>query len=560
VDPGLVRDAYGRLIRPLAAGSRAGRLLSSTPAADKLRAVVDHELDASSGEELRTRVGALRLLLVIYLVLTLALLASRDPSPVRWILTAGFFANLALVGVMLMLARRGAYPDLVSVGVGLSTASAALAGCVYLGVASMATASLPMLAFYFGMASERLRRHAVVTFALGGYALLVGLALSGIIPIEGALHRSRPEWYRKPLHVGVQALVILQISAAGYWLARRTANRALLSSRALQRFERQATELRLALREAEAIVDPLAGAAVIGRYTGHTLGPFIAGEVIARSALDEVYEAKQTSTGLPVRLWLMHANRQLTPPDLVRFRQQARLAAELSSEHVPALVDCGSLPDGTAYLATELVLGPDLGTLLRRRGRLADSELDALVEQVCRGLEAAHAAGIAHLAIEPRMLLRVGETEGTWKICGLGTWPLGLGSSPTRAATAVYRAPEQVARDAAGARADVFAFAAVTYRALTGRPAFWGAPSEVLRQAPLEPGRLTTVQADLEAVLALALAKNPEQRLETMQAFASAWRAARRGELSAELRAAAFRLLAASPWSRETGRSEPDLA
>jgi serine/threonine-protein kinase len=93
----------------------------------------------------------------------------------------------------------------------------------------------------------------------------------------------------------------------------------------------------------------------------------------------------------------------------------------------------------------------------------------------------------------------------------------------------------------------------VAYRALTGRPAFGGEMPQVLFEiaykSPIRPTELApALPADVELVLAIALAKEPADRFASATELADAFTAATRSELDPALRARGAALVAARPW------------
>jgi serine/threonine protein kinase len=167
---------------------------------------------------------------------------------------------------------------------------------------------------------------------------------------------------------------------------------------------------------------------------------------------------------------------------------------------------------------------------------------------------------LIHREIKPQQLFRVGEAKPVWKILDFGVSKLldGTGTLTGDAAigTPAYMSPEQVAGAAVDPRADVFAFACVVYRVLTGRPAFSGASGlatmmRVTRLQPARPGELANVHPDVDRLFAVALAKTPARRIASAAAFATAWKSARRGKLAPDLRESAEQILAGHPWGTE---------
>jgi serine/threonine-protein kinase len=193
----------------------------------------------------------------------------------------------------------------------------------------------------------------------------------------------------------------------------------------------------------------------------------------------------------------------------------------------------------------ELLRGEDLGTLLRRRGKLPAAELLPIIDQLAVGLESAHAAGVVHRDLKPQNVFLVGNGgDVRVKLLDFGVARLIEGSELTRSAMLIgspgYLAPEQAVSELGevGPRADVFALGTITYRALTGHSAFpartpAAAVYEAVHVDPPPPSALErSLPRDVDIVIALALAKKPTQRYTTPGELARDLRAAFAGTLS----------------------------
>ena len=123
--------------------------------------------------------------------------------------------------------------------------------------------------------------------------------------------------------------------------------------------------------------------------------------------------------------------------------------------------------------------------------------------------------------------------------------------------TPAYMSPEQALGQPVDHRSDVFAMGSVLYRALTGQPAFPGkeAPRimfDVVYRMPKRPGdQLRNAPPDVDLALAIALAKDREQRFESTVAFAQAFEAAAAGALAPALRTRAKAQLEQHAWDSE---------
>jgi serine/threonine-protein kinase len=148
-----------------------------------------------------------------------------------------------------------------------------------------------------------------------------------------------------------------------------------------------------------------------------------------------------------------------------------------------------------------------------------------------------------------------------WKVLDFGVSKIGFAGSMTggrAVGTAGYMAPEQVTGQPVDHRADVFALAVIAYRVLTGHPPFSGDDYaglmfKVFHVQPVRPGVLVPLPPDVEAVLAIGLAKRATDRFATALELAEALALALREELGDELRGRAAALLAVAPWGSRIG-------
>ena len=149
-----------------------------------------------------------------------------------------------------------------------------------------------------------------------------------------------------------------------------------------------------------------------------------------------------------------------------------------------------------------------------------------MLEQVARGLEVAHGAGVVHRDLKPNNLFL--HDAACWKILDFGVAKVfGVEGTLTQNAmigTPQYMAPEQAAGETVTHLADVYALGAIAYRCLTGRVPY-GAQDftalmyQVVRGAPVRPGALALVSRGVEDVLAVAMAKDPRRRFTSASDF-----------------------------------------
>ncbi|CAN5766989.1 hypothetical protein BH11MYX3_BH11MYX3_06740 [soil metagenome] len=317
------------------------------------------------------------------------------------------------------------------------------------------------------------------------------------------------------------------------------------------------TELEVVQRDLQLV----AAAVKPGRLSGEILhGKYRLGELLGRGGMGEVYQAVEIKGARAVAVKILYAHLAL-PDHLERFRREASIAQKLPAVHVAQVFDFGHAPRGDHhYLVLELLIGEDLGTLLRRRSKLPADELLSIVDQLASGLEVAHAGGIVHRDLKPQNVFLVADPAGPRvKLLDFGVARLLEGSELTQTSMLLgspgYLAPEQAVQDfgAVGPQADVFALGTIVYRALTGQNAFparhpAAAVYEAVHIDPAVPSSIDdTITADVDAVVLLAMAKNPRERYVTPTELARDLRAAFAGELDGEVRARAGKVTRAKP-------------
>jgi serine/threonine-protein kinase len=251
---------------------------------------------------------------------------------------------------------------------------------------------------------------------------------------------------------------------------------------------------------------------------------------LGSGAMGAVYEAVDTLTERPVAMKVLRAELARQPELIERFRTEAVTLARLNHPNIALLYDF-FLEAGDYYMAMEFVRGQSLETLIRKERCLEASVAGSIMQQMLAGLAHAHSMGVLHRDIKPANVLITEDMRV--KVTDFGIARV-LGSSRmTRhgriIGTLEYIAPERIRGIETDARSDLYSAGVVLYEMLTGRLPFSGQTDFELIKAQLEQepppiGQIlgTAANAEWEGVVRVAMAKSPDERFQTAEAFSAA--------------------------------------
>ncbi|OYT69870.1 MAG: hypothetical protein CFK52_12740 [Chloracidobacterium sp. CP2_5A] len=228
------------------------------------------------------------------------------------------------------------------------------------------------------------------------------------------------------------------------------------------------------------------------------------------------------------------------------FHREAKISGRLSHPNIISVTDADTLPDGTPFIAMELLECPTLEDELQRSKRLPLDRVERLLSQICDALHYAHRAGLVHRDLKPANigLVGAGQPSEQVKILDFGiakSLDEGVGKVSQAIGTPLYASPEQFIHggDIDG-RADLYSLAVIVYRMLTGALPFQGKTvGEIVSlhlTAPPPPMRAQAPELTepMEAFVLGALAKQPTGRPATALDFLAGFQAARRGVIVGE--------------------------
>jgi serine/threonine protein kinase/Flp pilus assembly protein TadD len=212
-----------------------------------------------------------------------------------------------------------------------------------------------------------------------------------------------------------------------------------------------------------------------------------------------------------------------------RFLREVRVAARLHHPHLLPLYDSG-VADGSLYYVVPYIEGGSLRDRLERESPLPLAAALQITREVADGLDYAHRQNVVHRDIKPENILL---DEGHAVIADFGVARAISEAADTQlteagllVGTPAYMSPEQAMGGAVDGRSDIYNLGCVLFELLTGAPPFTGhAPIAILAQrlnnaAPRLADRGVSVTQHLEETLGRALARQPEDRLQTAAEFA----------------------------------------
>src|SRR5690349_5223216 len=278
---------------------------------------------------------------------------------------------------------------------------------------------------------------------------------------------------------------------------------------------------------------------------GQMLGAYRIINQIGQGGMATVYKAYQPSMDRNVAIKVLPKQLADSKEFSQRFQQEAHIIAKLEHPHILPVFDYGE-SDGITYFVMRYL---DAGTLkdkLQEGRPLALAETDRLFTQLADALSYAHSMGVIHRDLKPANVLI--DSRGNLFLTDFGIAKI-LESASTRLTqtdaimgTPAYISPEQAQALKVDQRSDIYSLGIILYEMVTGRVPFTAdTPLAVILKhvsdpLPLPSSIRTDITEGIEQVILKALAKNPDDRFDTVAEFAAAWKRALELKDSAPLR------------------------
>jgi serine/threonine protein kinase len=258
-------------------------------------------------------------------------------------------------------------------------------------------------------------------------------------------------------------------------------------------------------------------------------------KVLGRGAHGRVYQVTEKATSRPGALKLL-IPRDDSSTEMLRFEQEAEVAAGLDAPTLAGLLDHGFLEDGQAYLVYEFIEGGSLEGRLSAGPAYTVDGARRVAADIARALSRMHAAGLVHRDVKPGNILLREDGGAVLGDFGLARFRRSRIQTTTGTVlgTPHYLPAEAWLGREVGPAADQFALAVCVHEMLWGRPAYsaslvadilrWIEGGRELRVAR-EPG----VPEEVRAAVERGLRRDPRERFPDVEAFARALAPPRRG-------------------------------
>lgn len=255
-------------------------------------------------------------------------------------------------------------------------------------------------------------------------------------------------------------------------------------------------------------------------------------KALGSGGMGQVYEAEDPNTGTRVAVKLLSRRLSTNPASVERFRQEGRLASQLSHPRCVFVLRADT-DNGRPFIVMELMPGRTLKDEVDERGPLPVKEAVEYMLDVIDGLIEAHRLGVIHRDVKPSNCFLT--SDGRVKVGDFGLSKSlanetgkQLTHSGTFLGTVLFAPPEQIKHEPVGYDSDVYSVAATLYYLLAAQaPHQHDSLTAVLAKAisepapPLRPKR-PEVPAELERAILKGLERDRTRRFQSLEEFRDA--------------------------------------
>jgi serine/threonine protein kinase len=229
--------------------------------------------------------------------------------------------------------------------------------------------------------------------------------------------------------------------------------------------------------------------------------------------------------------------------ELKRFQLEAKATSLLSHPNLIQFQDFGLINGVQPYFVMDYCDGRTLAGLIKREGPLSVEKALPIFITICNALAYAHSQGVVHRDLKPsNIMLTSKEIKvldfGIAKVLRDETAFNTLTQTGEIFGSPYYMSPEQCMGSQIDHRSDIYSLGCVFFETLTGAPPFMSDNplTTMLKQQSVDPPTLKEATLgrefppDLEKIIALMLAKNPDIRYQDLLRVADDLRSVQKGE------------------------------
>ncbi len=244
---------------------------------------------------------------------------------------------------------------------------------------------------------------------------------------------------------------------------------------------------------------------------------------IGHGGMAEVYEGNDIIGKKTVAIKLIRKDIMENPVNLIRFKNEATIAASLNHPNIVKVYNHGTV-DGVPYIANEFIKGQNLKQVLDFRSSVPIEEAVDYMIQLASALDYAHSHGIVHRDVKPDNLYVMGD--GTIKLGDFGIAQTDATSQITSKDSEIvgsvhYLAPEITSGKPATGQSDIYSAGVTFFELITGHVPYIKnsaidiAVSHVKEKFPSPKKYLPNCPKEIERIIFKCVKKNPKERYAT---------------------------------------------
>jgi len=248
---------------------------------------------------------------------------------------------------------------------------------------------------------------------------------------------------------------------------------------------------------------------------------------LGAGGMGAVYKASDTSLEKTVAVKILLPG--LSTETIIRFQQEARMAAKLDHPNIVKVLDFGQTPGGDLYLIMDYVGSVCLEDMIKKAGRLPLEQALPIFIQIAAGLQHAHSNKVLHRDVKPsNIMISEKHEEMNVQLVDFGLAKLQsdnqkLTTTGVRVGSPLYMSPEQAGGEEVDERSDIYSMGCLMFKALTGVPPLQGETyldTIMMQRDELAP-YLNEIDCGvdfpeyIEDLVAKALEKDPHERFQS---------------------------------------------